>query len=343
MQISQDKPEVWLELRRLLNSEYDIQSSHAGAPLQTYAVAATPRSGSSFLCLKLWETGKLGAPWEYFHLPFCRPLIRRLHPKTPEDYYDKLQQQRTTPNGVFGFKIFAKAHARIGAKYPPLFSRLSTQKVIYLRREDLDAQAMSLSKAVQSQRWFEGAPRSRVPIHSSDHIEMCRNDIKAQNELWLRLLDRSRADIIEVSYEKFVADTNSGVDSLARHFGVSNTVRLIAVPITLRQTDKLVQLTRSQGLPDSQFSTSDNRAGSAEHFFNYEVGRWTIGTGAPGLVDIANAFGEVLMSFSEFTRDALVFISNSRSFRLHEIPGDLSEQEKVELVAWLVKVQLLKI
>src|ERR1700722_2545763 len=116
-----------LEIGRLMNSEYDFPL-YTDDRRTTYAIAATPRSGSSFLCLKLWETGLLGAPWEYFHLQFSWPLVRRLAPTSPEEYYNGVCQRRTSPNGVFGFKIFPKALAAIETELPGLFAKLPTDK-----------------------------------------------------------------------------------------------------------------------------------------------------------------------------------------------------------------------
>ena len=108
------------------------------APMLSYLVCATPRSGSTLLCHELDQTGVAGHPEEYFEalrhsgLP-RRPheyfdpdrhanIVERLafrempdgtaaapsplwHPETYDEYLTWALAEGTTPNGVFGAKL----------------------------------------------------------------------------------------------------------------------------------------------------------------------------------------------------------------------------------------------
>src|SRR5215471_8780918 len=76
---------------------------------KAYVIASSFRSGSTHLCISLWQTGVLGAPWEYFNYEIDkRFMYARLGCTSSADYYRKLAACRTSKNGVFG----VKAHFR---------------------------------------------------------------------------------------------------------------------------------------------------------------------------------------------------------------------------------------
>ena len=71
----------------------------------SYVICSTPRSGSTLLCRGLWDTGRAGAPHEYFHENKHMPqIISRWKPRSFNDYLSNLLRFRTSSNGVFGFK-----------------------------------------------------------------------------------------------------------------------------------------------------------------------------------------------------------------------------------------------
>ena len=61
------------------------------------------------------------------------------------------------------------------------------------------------------------------------------------------------------------------------------------------------------------------------------------------MVDLLGVNGDVLLSVNEFARNAMEFISKTGTFYVRELPGDLSDEEKVTLIATMVKYKLLRI
>jgi LPS sulfotransferase NodH len=101
-------------------------------------IAAVPRSGSTLLCTTLWESGVLGAPLEYLnfgfmtHVPrWSRALCR------PTEYWEELQKVRTSPNGVFSYKMFSSNYKRIGELSQDLLARIAPTHVVYITRANL--------------------------------------------------------------------------------------------------------------------------------------------------------------------------------------------------------------
>ena len=132
------------------DAKFDFPSP--GKMQKFYIVASTPRCGSTVLCREMWRTGLLGAPDEYFNVDTLMfRMASRLGAVSLNDYLSKLVKVRTGQNGVFG----AKAHwhhyefmyvAGILRRFPePLW--------IWIARRDISAQAVSLTKAVQTSQF----------------------------------------------------------------------------------------------------------------------------------------------------------------------------------------------
>jgi hypothetical protein len=75
---------------------------------------------------------------------------------------------------------------------------------------------------------------------------------------------------------------------------------------------------------------------------NDYAGKLTLRDGE-GMVDLLSATGEVLLSLSQFARDALAFMARTGAFYVRELPGDLTDEEKVALIATLVENKLLRV
>src|SRR5262249_41256156 len=103
------------------------------APTIYYIVASTPRSGSTFLCRRLWSTGLMGAPAEYFNYQgFMLQMVARLRSVNIFHYVRQLFAIRTSPNGVFGAKVhFNHFRFMAEAEIQPLFPQL---RVVYIAR-----------------------------------------------------------------------------------------------------------------------------------------------------------------------------------------------------------------
>ena len=123
---------------------------------------------------RLRETGLPRQPRQYFKDPSVEGIAERLAPTEPgrperpgefEAWFRYVLQRGTSPNGVFGAKMMwnyledfktrmaelpgledLSFNERLSAVFPRL-------KIIFMRRRDKVAQAVSLWKAIQTQRW----------------------------------------------------------------------------------------------------------------------------------------------------------------------------------------------
>lgn len=154
----------------------------------SYIIYATPRSGSNLLCEALWNTKVMGKPEEPFIFwywaecdperlkeDFCKPWIL-----PPDEYMKKVIQEGSTSNGVFGTKIMWSYFDIVIDKLRafPQYNNLLAPEIlvsvfpnlhhIYMIRRDKVRQAVSMAKAIQSNKWFD--IESWVFEQKSEHL-----------------------------------------------------------------------------------------------------------------------------------------------------------------------------
>jgi len=226
----------------------------------SYLVCATQRSGSTLLCELLKGTEVAGVPDEYFEAlrstglprqprqyfedPTYFDIAARLAPFVPgrhetpgefEGWFDYILRRGTTRNGVFGAKMmwnyFDDFRARI-AELPGLESLWLNQaldevfpnlRIVFVRRRDKVAQAVSLWRAIQTQQW-------RVETDASDDQHHAKYDYRALKFLidelhrwdarWEDWFHATGREPIRVIYEEFVDSRAATVGRLLDALGI---------------------------------------------------------------------------------------------------------------------------
>jgi LPS sulfotransferase NodH len=225
---------------------------------RSYLVCATPRSGSTFLCEALSETGVAGNPLEFFEAlpetgvprrpldylagledPEALELVERAPPQHAPPYsdvracgsYDEhLEQVRrtgTTPNGVFGAKIMW-AHLEdlgrrlgspdLGALTDAVFDRPC---FVWVRRRDTVRQAVSLWRAMQTQSWrAENEPGGGEPQYSYAALQHLVRLLSDHDAAWGRFFADRTDRVLELTYEEVAADPAGTLRRTLAHIGI---------------------------------------------------------------------------------------------------------------------------
>jgi LPS sulfotransferase NodH len=191
------------------------------APRVEYMLATIPRSGSTFFATELWRTGMLGAPMEYLNPIYVRSLVSRddFCGKDIIDYWYWVKSHRTSPNGVFGYKMFPTNYVRIRDKVPDWLNHIRPDKVVLLMRSDTILHAVSYSRAIRSRSWFfdiKAAPAE----YDFDHIHMCVEMIESQCQFWRDLFQLTGTQVYTVMYEDILGDLNGVIEGTARFLGM---------------------------------------------------------------------------------------------------------------------------
>jgi hypothetical protein len=96
----------------------------------------------------------------------------------------------------------------------------------------------------------------------------------------------------------------------------------------------------SEDIPDVWYDEKSITLG--RRVLNDHVGLLMLQDESNATVSLFTSSGKLLLSVNEFARDALTFIIQTGAFYVREVPG-LDEEEKVGLVATLIKYHILRV
>jgi len=201
-----------------------LDFAHSVPLKKSYIIASSFRSGSTLLCVKLWETGVLGAPWEYLNFHNEMPLMMaRLKPESPDDYISKLLACRTSSNGVFGVKAHFHDFSAALDRYKTVQERLAPIAYIYIDRRDKLAQAVSMAKAHQTESWTSlAAPNKAALCYSKTEIARCFAEANRQTRNWRKWFRNNDIKPTLIDYEDLLADPAKVVQGVVSLMGVEN-------------------------------------------------------------------------------------------------------------------------
>jgi LPS sulfotransferase NodH len=224
----------------------------------SYIICATPRSGSTLLCEALKNTSVAGRPNEYFdrQSQLDRSKLWRISSYT--DYFEKVLEYGTTPNGVFGAKLMLDqfnyfiSQVRQMPKYraldaslerfqsfPPdeeilelqgldtwmralLFALFPNLHYVWITRLNKVRQAVSQSKAFQT-RIFElksDKPPKKQLTFSFEHINSFHRKTLIQEVLWQNYFDKCGIMPFKVVYEDFVDNYEETIKEILNYLKI---------------------------------------------------------------------------------------------------------------------------
>jgi trehalose 2-sulfotransferase len=232
----------------------------------SYLVCATQRSGSTLLCELLRATDVAGVPDEYFERLRATGLARqprqyfedasvqdiaeRLAPTEPgrpeqrgefEAWFRYVLPRATTPNGVFGAKMMWNYfdEFRLRATELPGMGELTFNqtldavfpnlKIIFIRRRDKVAQAVSLWKAIQSQQWRtesesdsddETNGETAEVQYDFEAIEHLRNELHRWDANWEDWFHATGREPIRVFYDEFTVSRAATIGRVLDALGI---------------------------------------------------------------------------------------------------------------------------
>lgn len=225
-------------IEELSGSKFDFPE-YQGAPSCELMVAALPRSGSTAFCSALWETGRLGSPMEYLNFELIAKFPRWANLlQNPTRYWATVQQYRTSPNGVFSFKMFPQNYKSILSLSSDLLEQIRPTHVVYLTRRDLDRQAISYSRAMQSSAWFEDAAEFRCAVYNPKHISTCKKLLIRQMQEWEHIFAITETNVLRVTYEEFIENKDCAINAVCEFLGEECIGTSIQLPQTRIQRDE---------------------------------------------------------------------------------------------------------
>ena len=209
-----------------------------------YLVCADARTGSSLLAASLRATGRAGKPFEYFsRTEIDKPWLRtelRLDPGAPftsfRDWRGPILKAGSEMGGIFaasvhfwqlGDCVSAFGEGEALEVWRRFFPRL---KLVWLRRENVVAQAISHHVAISTNLWNSRLAKGLKPGESDlgapydyDKIDWQVKSAVAAQEGWAATLKGADAITLRLSYEDMAKDLEAAVRRVCAHVGADLT------------------------------------------------------------------------------------------------------------------------
>jgi LPS sulfotransferase NodH len=198
----------------------DVSSvTYSQTPSRSYVVCCNPRSGSTYLVLLLASTKMLGYPWEWVrgdgglaHHSFGS------YTSDAQEQIDSVLHDGCTSNGVCALKMLPE---HFDSRAPSLWvEKMPALKYIYLIRDDLLGQAISLSIARQTNSYGSWTTRHTAPVYDANHINYCLDFIALGEARWRKFFAINNIFPLVITYEKLVEAPQATVDDIAKLVGI---------------------------------------------------------------------------------------------------------------------------
>lgn len=191
----------------LASPTYDLPPHEPGRSL---VIATDYRSGSTLLAEGLAGAGGYGVPMEYAQRGAMERRFARFASPSPDEYLRAVMRARTSDTGVFGIKLFWPEAQTLDLLPAPV--------IVWLRRRDVVAQAVSTWSALVTGEWRSPRATERDVPYDRQRLAALVAMHAHHDRSWEQTL-RDRATI-EVAYEDLAADpvrvTTVIVDALAQ-------------------------------------------------------------------------------------------------------------------------------
>ena len=194
----------------------------------SYVVASVQRSGTHLLCSILRSTGIAGFPEEYFLSKPGETWEKRWGAPSRDAYVQRILQQNTTTNGVFGAVVMwsyfermvqmlqeISVHKNLNAAQV-LDAAFGKPKYIWMRRRNHVEQAVSWSIACQTGLWAQTSekkmePRAPPKFDFKVIDEWC-NRIAAHEAGWENYFQENRIEPLVLCYEDLVGSHRAAAE-----------------------------------------------------------------------------------------------------------------------------------
>jgi LPS sulfotransferase NodH len=205
---------------------YNVTATDFDLPRYTstpriYVVASQPRSGSHLLAGMLRSTGEAGVPLEYFHKRHWSSWVKRSGQPNTLAAFRLLCQRRTTPNGVFGVKTHWRQFQY--ACQLRLENEFRSASFVYITRDDILGQAISLCIASQTGSWVSGQVPEKLPEYSFTAIQNSIQTILNERRNWSLFFAISEIQPLRITYEQLTDEPNLTMLKVAELIGFNWT------------------------------------------------------------------------------------------------------------------------
>lgn len=195
-------------------------------PSASYVICATPRTGSYLLCDALDATGVAGHPTEHLSGTYQGHWQSVWGTNEYADYLAQVFTIGTTPNGVFGTKLHrhqldhflrqltGERDVEPRRARPIIEEVLPRPRWIYLSRRDALAQAISYTRSMQTEIWWDAdtdpapsaPPRPAAARFDFAQIEAYARRLRTWDRRWRSWFEQAGITPLHLTYEQLTHD-----------------------------------------------------------------------------------------------------------------------------------------
>ncbi len=220
--------------------------------MMNYVICSCPRSGSSLLAEALRAMGA-GKPEEYLN-----PITQKMLPRadfaqpTPSAYIERIKQENTV-GGVFGIKTHYIHLDRFPSALEQFTHFFPDAKYIAITRRNILRQAISATRANQTDAWTWKLSEKKPPRFSYlgilKHIILTTQEI----ELWEKFYAAHGIRPLRIAYEDLDEDYENTMRKVVSYLGISGDIpppplKKQADQLTEQWAQRCVELFRGKGM-----------------------------------------------------------------------------------------------
>jgi LPS sulfotransferase NodH len=198
-----------------------------------YAICTAPRSGSNVLCQWLSSTGVLGRPLEYFNTPGRRALDDPHYPDDKREQIAWILAKGATANGIYGVKLFS-VDSHLVSPVAGVSPSLPVHAYIYLERADRLGQAISWTRALQTQQYRSTQPVQGPIRYDASAIRARLEAINLEYANWSDFFKQHDLRPLRLTYEDATKSPQLAVNEVAAFLRVKQRALIDVDQVTLR-------------------------------------------------------------------------------------------------------------
>jgi LPS sulfotransferase NodH len=216
--------------------------------VSNYIICATPRSGSNLLCELLSSLGFAGNPQEHLWDPPGK------EPQPLAERWPRVLRAGTGDNSVFGLKLMWYQADRLERELPEvlgmpgrplsriLAATLSDPRYIYLTRRDRLRQAISFTRAVQTEQWRSMDTIAREPRYDAKAIAHGIDFLVQDEANWQAFFTRNTLSPYRLFYEELDSGLEGAVAAVLTYLGYADPLHISLPPTQQRrQADEVTE------------------------------------------------------------------------------------------------------
>ncbi len=217
---------------------HDFSSSVATS--KVLIIASTGRSGSHMLGHSLYETKQFGFPLEYANPLNLVQWKKRFSENDLMGVIKKIQNCRTSTNGVFSIKIHY-SHVKEFGGFENIINFFPNAYFVHVARGNVLHQAISMARAAQTGVWISGQkPKNIHPKYNYKLIDRFMREIILDNASWKYALEANGCEYIEVDFKDIKNDMENSIRKIAEFSGIELDCECLPKsPVTISQSDSL--------------------------------------------------------------------------------------------------------